>query len=55
MFGNSCQHIGLNLLSIMKGNNKIGPPVSGEDFMRTRLSFHGPTQAKQRGQDTGRL
>lgn len=45
------QHARANLLTIVKCKDCVGPPLSGQHFMRPRLTFDHPADPEQRRQN----
>ena len=53
MLGNTRQHLGHDLFSVMKCKNAVRPARAGKNAVRgTRLPFDGPTNSKQGSQDS---
>src|SRR5438105_15929074 len=48
------EHPGSDLLTIVKGDNEIGPARTLQSPMRARLSLRGPSEALERGENLPR-
>ncbi len=53
--GETGEHPGTDLVSIMEGEHRVGPPITCQDAMRSGFTLNAPSDAEQGGKDTGGL